>query len=166
VLDASAIINIKRTVPAAQQWELLEQLKILVQEGSVFFPRAVTRELHQNRFIDAPEAWALNAGQYVNAAYEPTDESWIRVMAEAGDVIDPDAEREPGDPMVLAQALDLREAGYEPCVVTDDTIDREPIKVSLRTACARLGIESCDLQTFLDGVGHTTDPEATLPSNS
>ena len=136
----------------------------MVQAGEIYFPRAVTNELHQNRYIDTPEAWALDAGLHVQLAYEPSNANWERAMFDAGDVVDVDAEAEPADPKVLAQALDLQAAGFQPCVVTEDVVDRLPIKISLKTACEqRLQLECCSLEQFLVSIGFLADPGAPVP---
>lgn len=63
-----------------------------------------------------------------------------RVMREAGDVVDPNKSSEDADPYVLARAVQLRAQGLEVVVVTDDDVDRMPIKISLTTACGRVGV--------------------------
>lgn len=136
VIDTSAIINCKRVVRADAQWPLFEQLKALVEEGQLCFPRQVADELRQERHHDTPEVWALYVGGLVKHAYEPDTAYVSQVMSLAGDVVDPDAENDPGDPYVLAQALQVRESGHTVIVVTDDVIDRPP-KISMATACGR-----------------------------
>ena len=64
----------------------------------------------------------------------------------AADVIEASAENDPADPYVLALALQLwrgNEAG-ECYVVTEDKVDRAPIKISIRMACLRLGLNYMD----------------------
>ena len=48
LLDASAIISIKKTIPGNQQWRLFRRLEDLVLIGQVAFPKQVTM------FLDAP----------------------------------------------------------------------------------------------------------------
>ena len=68
----------------------------------------------------------------------------------APDVIEEDAENDPADPYVLALALQLwRENEAEECyVVTEDNVDRVPLKISIRTACTRLGLNCMDTRNW------------------
>jgi len=149
VIDASSLIQAKKVVAAANQWRLFKQLENMVEEGRLFFPKQVTAELEQARHIDTPEAWALAAGPNVTQAYDPENTFVQQVMAVAGDVVDPDAEKDPGDPYVLAQALELTNAGFEACVVTEDVVDHLPLRISMATACGQLNLRHCQLQEFL-----------------
>ena len=73
----------------------------------------------------------------------------------APDVIEEDAENDPADPYVLALALQLwRENEADECyVVTEDNVDRVPLKISIRTACARLGLNCMDTRNFAEAIG-------------
>lgn len=114
VIDTSAIINCKHVVSASRQWELFERLKELGEAGQLFFPKKVAEELRQARYHDTPETWALNVSGSVVAAHEPLPQYLSETMAVAGDVVEADSEADPGDPYVLAQALELRSNGYDP----------------------------------------------------
>ncbi len=57
------------------------------------------------------------------------------VMAVAADVIEVNAENDPADPYVLALQLWREYEAGECYVVTEDKVDRVPIKISMRTAC-------------------------------
>ena len=153
VIDTSALIWAKRIVAAANQWRLFRRLETMVEEGALFFPKQVTAELNQERHIDTPEAWALAAGPKVTHAYDPAIGFVQQTMAVAGDVVDPDAEDDPGDPYVLAQALELTSMGFEVCVVTEDVVDHVPLKISMATACGRLSLRHCQLLQFLADIG-------------
>ncbi len=124
-----------------------------MENGYLFFPRQVTAELNQERHIDTPEAWALAAGPKVTIAYDPESHYVHGVMASAGDVIDADAEHDPGDPYVLAQALQLVGLGFAVCVVTEDVVDHLPLRISMATACGRLGLPHCQLPHLLRFMG-------------
>ena len=159
ILDSSVIIDAKHVIPASRQWEFFEGLKEMVQAGRVFFPRAVRNELRQERYHDTPETWALNAYGYMDHSYEPREDALAEVMRLAGDVVEADAEGEPADPHVLAQALEFRRRGQEHVVVvTKDREDKPGIKIAMTTACDRLGLAHCSLSDFLEGVGF--DPRA------
>lgn len=87
----------------------------------------------------------------------PLDPEWEhvqRVMAEAGDVVDPNKTKEDADPYVLALALQLLAEGRDVCVVTEDRVDR--IRIAVTTACDRLGIPHCSVRNFLGGLGIKT----------
>lgn len=107
VIDSSSLIRVKREIPPGEQWRFFEQLKVHVKDGRVCFPRAVRNELQQARFVATPEAWVLDAAQYVQHSYEPDVDTVAEVMRAAGDVVDADAEGDPADPYVLAQALEI-----------------------------------------------------------
>ena len=153
VIDTSALISAKRAVAAANQWRLFRRLETMVEEGALYFPIQVTAELNQARHIDTPEAWALAAGLKVTQAYDPDIKFVQQVMAVAGDLVDLDAEDDPGDPYVLAQALELASGGFAVCVVTEDVVDRFPLKISMATACDRLNLRYCQLGQFLVHIG-------------
>ena len=161
VIDACALIQVKHEIAPHLQWGFLERLKGMVMSGAVCFPRAVRNELQQARFIDTPEAWALDVCGQVQHCYDPADDVLARVMAVAGDVIDSEAEGDPADPYVLAQAVELLDAGRTVCVVTNDLIDRKPIKIAMSTACIRLGLPWCDLAGFMSSLGF--DPKKGWP---
>ena len=61
-------------------------------------------------------------------------------MEKVGNVIEPDTDSDPADPYVLALALQLWRENKRVCVVTQDIVDRLPLKISIRSACARLGL--------------------------
>lgn len=151
VIDTSAIINSKRQVPRGRQWEFFERLKQMVIDGEVYFPRRVRDELHGGRHVDTPEAWALNVGPSVQLSYEPEDVTVAQVMAVAGDVVEEDAEDDTADPYVLAQALEIRAAGFDVLVVTDDHLDH-PDKIAMTTACDRLGLGWIRLEDFINSI--------------
>lgn len=159
ILDSSAIIDAKNVIPPDRQWEFFEGLKERVRAGQVFFPRAVRKELRQERYHDTPETWALNVYALMDHSYEPAPDALAEVMRRAGDVVEVDAEGEPADPHVLAQAMEFTRRGHpDVVVVTQDHTDRLPIKIAMTTACGRLGLASMSLLEFLDEVGF--DPKA------
>ena len=159
ILDSSVIIDAKHVIPPDRQWEFFEGLKEMVQAGRVFFPWAVRKELRQERYHDTPETWALNVYGYMDHSYEPREDVLAEVMSRAGDVVEADAEGEPADPHVLAQALEFRRRGRaDVVVVTKDHLDKPGIKIAMTTACSRLEIASCSLPEFLGEIGF--DPKA------
>lgn len=155
VLDTSAIITFKRIVKAKDQWGFAKHLEGLVKDGRITFPRQVTREVAGQRHIDLPEAWALGVEPDIGILRSP-DHAYIEeVMRVAGDVIEADAENDPADPYVLALALQLwRESHASDChLVSEDKVDRVPVKISIRTACVRLGLNFMDTRDFASASG-------------
>lgn len=73
------------------------------------------------------------------------------------DVVEADAEpeREPADPYVAAMAYELRAAGFDVAVATDDSVDRLPVKIALTTACERLGLLTWDCAALIAWVRST-----------
>ena len=157
VLDTSAIVEAKRAIAAERQWEFFERLKELVLDGQIYFPKAVRDELRQERHHDTPETWALNVYANMDLTYEPGDDAVAEVMQRAGDVVEKDAEGEPADPYVLAQALEFRRRGLDIVIVTEDRVNRMPIKIDMRMACDRLGIAWIALETYMGEIGF--DPQ-------
>ena len=156
VLDTSAIIEAKQAIAAERQWEFFERLKDLVLDRQVYFPRAVRNELRQERYHDTPETWALNAYEHMDHTYEPGEDAVTEVMQRAGDVVEEDAEGEPADPYVLAQALEFRRRGLDIVIVTKDAVNRMPIKIDMATACERLGIDWITLEAYMAEIGFDT----------
>lgn len=74
-------------------------------------------------------------------------------MAVAGDVVDPNVPADVTDPYVLALALQLTKGGLQVTVVSEDVVDRLPAKISMATACNRLGLQHCDTNSLLVSIG-------------
>lgn len=150
VLDTSAIATFKqrKRIPLERQWGFLRCLEKAVIEGRVFFPHLVVFELTDKTRVphpDAPGVWAIGVGNEVKYGYRPSPASLKAVMERAGDVVDPEDDKD-ADPHVLAQALDLREAAdADVFVVSQDTRGGE-LHISLREACGR----------FSPSIGHMT----------
>lgn len=147
ILDASAIIQIKVDVRAADQWELLKRLEGLVEAGTVCFPREVAREVKDLSHPDAPGVWVHGVEKKTKHPLDPSDTALRLVLSTAGDVVDPDRPIN-GDAQVLALASELIASGHEATVVSEDFVDRNP-KLSVESACARLGLPHMRLVDFL-----------------
>jgi rRNA maturation endonuclease Nob1 len=150
VLDASAIIQIKTDVRAADQWELLKSLETLVEAGAVCFPREVGREVKEFAYPDAPGVWVHGVERKSKHPLDPSDGVLRLVLATAGEVVDPDRAIN-GDAQVLALANELTADGHEATVVSEDFVDRNP-KLSVQTACVRLGLPHMRLADFLTAI--------------
>ena len=84
-----------------------------------------------------------------------------QVLADWPRLIDPQGEDEQADPYVVARALELCEGVQAVYVVTDDTVNRLPIKVSLAKVCDDYGIDWVTLGEFL-GPDHLDLPRSWL----
>jgi hypothetical protein len=85
VLDAAAIIQIEHIVAADRQWDLLEHLTSLVEEGHIALPRQVVAELRQERHHDGPEIWTRSVARRLRHPQDCSLESHLRVVRSVGD---------------------------------------------------------------------------------
>ncbi len=69
-------------------------------------------------------------------------------MSVAGDVVDSSKDREDADPYVLAMALYIQESGQKVEVVTQEKRDKLG-RISMATACARLGLKCIRIEDLL-----------------
>lgn len=145
VLDSSAIFDIKREVPAAEQWQLARTMHDLVEGGAIAICHEVVREARGQRHTDLPEAWLLGVEALSQHPTECDLDTYVEVMHSVGPlIVDPDAESDPADPWVLGLAKDLEQRGYDATVVTHDD--------GLTTACQAMGVAVSDLAGFLEVV--------------
>lgn len=154
VLDTGVIIRVKQMVKVDEQWGILETMMNCVRSGEMCFPRQVATELTEQKWPDAPGAWAGHAKALV-LHREPLDGFVAQVLEKTPDLIDPDATGgEPADPYVVGMALDLRTvySNSRVVVASDDKVDRPPLRMSVKTACDRLGIEFCEAVRFIEWV--------------
>ena len=120
-----------------------------VENGRVVIPIHVERELKPNTsHPDVPAAWAFAKARLSPVRREPSPASVRNVLSMFPRLVEIDREREDADPYVVALALELRDDGHAVVVVTHDVKDRMPRKQSIKTACARFGIDVMDLKEF------------------
>lgn len=128
--------------------------KTEVREGSVAFPRQVVREMLGQRHPDAPGACIAGEVRRLVRYSQPSEEALPQVLAVASQLVEPDSspDQEVADPDVAAMALQIVRECPESrvVVVTNDVVDRLPNKIALRTACRRLGIDTCQLPALLE----------------
>ena len=153
IVDTSALVNFKTLIGVSDQWDAFKLLEQLVEQGQIAMPRQVVNEASEIAHPDLPGAWAPGVRGRLRYPLDVDYEHIQRVMSEAGDVVDPNKSSEDADPYVLAQALQLQTQGLEVVVVTDDDVDRMPIKISLTAACSRLGVRHVDSRAFLTACG-------------
>lgn len=154
ILDTSCLVETKIAVSVADQWKTFKLLEDKVQSGEIAMPRHVIREISEIDHPDLPGAWAPGVRDVQLHPLDPSWECLQRVMAEAGDVVDPNKIKEDADPYVIALALDLQQDGLGVSVVTEDCIDHSHIAVT--TACDRLSVSHCSTREFLSELGIKT----------
>jgi hypothetical protein len=160
VIDTSALIAFKVLVSINDQWDLLMRMSDLVRTGAITFPRQVARELADGAHPDAPGAWIGNAKRDVRHP-NPAEETLVKVLEVAPQLVDIEAtDREVADPYIAAMAHEIatRHDGCRVVVATKDVVDRLPAKLSLLTACNRLGVETCSPEDFVAWLRDGTDP--------
>lgn len=162
VVDTSVLIELKSQVKIDDQWDFLLRMTELVRSGHLAFPRQVAKELAVGKYPDAPGAWIGSAKRDV-CHPQPSEEALVAVLRVAQELVDTEAtdDREIADPYVAAMACEIR--GRDPdcrsVVATDDRVDRLPSKLSLVTACERLGLEHWTSEQFIAWVnGDTSSP--------
>lgn len=167
VLDSSTIVNLKTEIPVGKQWDFFKGLEIKVDTGEVAIAKSVIREVSDVQHPDMPGAWARGMQDRMQHPLEPDPASVAAVMAKAPEVVDQSSDREEADPEVIGLALDLTAAGHDVVVVTDDAVDRMPIKIAMTTACGRCGVQCMSTTEFLDLIaapeedpGHAEDEES------
>lgn len=155
VVDTSVLIEFKNIVRIEHQWALLSRMTSLVERGHLAFRRQVVKELAYGRFPDAPGAWISNAKGNVRFP-EPSEEYQVQVLSIAPQLVDIEAtaDREVADPYVAAMAMQICAAhdGCRVVVATNDCVDRLPVKLSLATACDRVGIEHWRAEEFVEWI--------------
>jgi len=159
VLDASALIAFKYLVSGSDQWQAFERLTVLVDEARIAMPRQVINEVAEVAHPDVPGVWAPGMRDRLRHPLDADFEVVQRVMREARDLVDAESTKDAADPYVAALALQLSAIGQRTVVVTEDRIDRKPIRISLASACELLGVEWTDGLTFLTTVGIPAKPK-------
>ena len=151
VLDTSSLVDMKH-IPLAEQWTIFRAMEVMAEGGELALARHVVREVSKIRFPDVPGAWANGMGSKL---YHPAEASYVtvtEVMKVAGDVVGLDDPGDPADPYVLALALELSRGGSAVTIVTEDRVDRLPLKISLRRGCELFGLSWCRCHEFLEAV--------------
>ena len=148
IVDTSALINFKTLIGVSDQWDAFKLLEQLVEQGQIAMPRQVVNEASEIAHPDLPGAWAPGVRSRLRYPLDVDYEHIQRVMREAGDVVDPNKSSEDADPYVLAQAVQLQAQGLEVVVVTDDDVDRMPIKISLTPILAAANPASSNLRAL------------------
>jgi hypothetical protein len=151
VLDTGCLIELKR-VPIAFQWELFRRLEDMVAHAAIAMPRQVIKEASAIAFPDVPGAWAKGVEGKLRHPIDVDYDILGEVMEAAGDVIEDDSASDPADPYVLTLALQLQRGEISVTVVSDDIVDRLPLKISMDTACRRLKLPRIGTPEFLKAI--------------
>ena len=157
VLDASALIECKQRIPVDQQWQMFSDMESLVLDGRIAMPRQVIREVSGGTWPDAPGVWA---GGMRRKLVHPIDVpvALLRAVLDlTPNVIEANATEDAGDPYVLAMAMQLS-IEHDVVIVTEDVVDRLPLKQSLRAAAEAHGLPWCNLTDFASTLGVTCRP--------
>lgn len=151
VFDSSVLIQIQRKLTVQSRDELLKRMSQLAREGCLVFPRRVTEELTNYDQKDAVAEWALTTRQFVPRHYVPDDALVKEVLNVAPKLIPATQLRKSADAHVVAQALAYRRESMfnAVIVVTNDRVDRLPIKSSMASACELLDVNHVDLDGIL-----------------
>ena len=157
MIDTSCLIDLKN-VPLAHHWALFRQLEAMVEDGTIAMPRQVIREITAIAFPDVPGAWAKGVESKLQHPLEADYEIVGEVMDVAGEVIEDVSASDPADPYVLALALQLQRDRNDVTVVTEDDVDRLPLKISMATACKRLKLARRETAQFLRAIEGTRLP--------
>lgn len=152
LLDSSSIINLKRLIPKGDQWDAFKALEEKVHDGTIAFPRHVIREVSEIDHPDVPGVWVHAMRTHVQYGIDPDDDYVREVMNVAGDVVETNSLTDEADPYLLAMALELRRR-MTVKIVTDDVVDRMPLRIAISTACGRLAIPWCTTHDFLQHFG-------------
>lgn len=97
-------------------------------------------------------------GMLFKGAPMPDARFMKQVMADAGEITDPDQVTDDPAPWVLALALHRRAEGDSVCVVSEDFVDRDGLSVA--SACGRLGLDWMRTRGFLEYYGVPNKPDA------
>lgn len=128
-------------------------MEAMVAAGELAFPRQIKTEVTEVMHPDAPGVWAAGVFETTPHPKNPDYAYMTQVMSSpAKDVVDPNKQREDGDPWLLAQALELAAVGHDVTVVTEDQRDN-PTRIAMATACDHLRLRWCSLFEFMASCG-------------
>lgn len=157
VVDSSALIECKTRIAVDEQWGFFSCLTSLVEAGKLALSRQVINELSGSKWPDMPGAWAAAARKLHVLPLDAPPQYLRDVLRVTPDVLEQDASDDVADPHVLALALLLNEVapnGEAIVIVTEDAVDRLPLKRSMRSAAEMHGLQCCSLEEFAVFVGY------------
>ena len=152
VIEATSVFEIARCAanpPAVYAWLLKE-----VQSGEVLFPNGVGEHLKLIVRDDGhPSIMWLTGARPLRTREDPLLQWRTFVIDTVPDLVDlePPERSAVG---VLAMAYELEQDGEKALVVTEDSHDVEGLRMSLKTACAQLGVDCIEVRYWLSDHGH------------
>jgi hypothetical protein len=151
VVDAPALVSVPLQAPDPA--DVFTSMVEFVKNNELCYANEVVDELGRTARGEQPLMWAQAcAGNRCNrgAAYNYAE--WVG--HDFPDIVDTTARdtQESAAPYVVAQALELRDAGLEVTVVTED-VHRKPTRASVREACEHFELRCITLGEFLAETG-------------
>ncbi len=151
VLDGPAILSVSLEV--SDENAVFVGLSELLDDGDLCFCDEVLPELDRLAKGEAGRTWARTAAP--NRAHKGASYLAIEFVAQDfSEIIDTTARdtQESAALYVVAQALELRDAGREVIVVSQDRRPK-PTRASVLEACEHFGLPCISLPEFLEQVG-------------
>jgi hypothetical protein len=155
IIDTCSILDIKRKISNPVRKLVYRQLSELVKNETLFFPDEVYKELKggtSNEASDQAYAWA-KANRELATIYGDLTKEVIQLLVAhptVARVIDPEkGSIIEADPYILALALKIRDKGYQPVVLTEES-KTSPVKLALPQACGILRLPCMSIITFLE----------------
>ena len=155
-VDTCSLIELHRRYPRKVEVfaSLWEKVEALIENGRLFSPREVLRELEKQD--DDVHNWAKNHKE-IFVAPETNQLDRVKIiLREHGNLVDPDKETPEADPFVIALAWARREALF-PCdcyVVTEETPAGPGAgKTKIPNVCSAYGIPCIRLVTLFEQEG-------------
>jgi hypothetical protein len=152
VFDASAFVVIPLQVD--DDAHVLDELGECIERGVVCFPDAVVDEVARLARDEHLAAWirAIRSARTHKAANFKALQ-WVLHAADG--LVDKTATHESSPPHVVALAVELRDAGMETTVVTED-MHEKPTRMCMREACDVFDLERIYLMDCLERLGLVT----------
>jgi hypothetical protein len=152
VFDASAFIVIPLQVDGDAH--VLDELGEYIERGVVCFPDAVVDEVARLARDEHLAAW-IRAIRSVRTRKAADFKALQWVLHKAERLVDKTTTHESSPPHVVALAVELRDAGVETTVVTEDMHDK-PTRMCMREACDIFDLDRTYLMDCLERLGLVT----------
>ena len=156
VIDTSSLIQIKEAGTNKHLPRILRELTKMVNAGTLVFPAEVHKELKYFHREDVPDAifdWT-DSNRTQATRFGIDYDAMARVLAKATKVLDANKTSGPeeADSYVLTLGLQLKEAGAEVTIITQESRDK-PFKLSMSSASGLLKIYAVSIFPFLEDQG-------------
>jgi hypothetical protein len=158
VIDTVSIVHTRRQIPEIVRTRVLDELTTRVNQQVLLYPPEVLGELaraaddiKRRSSADLPFDWARTNAPTATR-YGHLYEGAKQVLVRVPNLIDPEKVSvgavDEADPYVIALALQLKGAGHDMTIITDD-VQTKPKKMSLADAAGVFRLPSVTLRTFL-----------------